>query len=198
MKLANITLIALLATLVFSCDQTTTQQYGDITEDPLFTEYSNEMETLVANVHPKENINLNLTYQQIKVEFEQSNDLTKTLGKYVENPEFYIERMRSAYLKAQTLQKRYPEIQDPNFNTSRLINIESTTNFALKGDGSCKQQYDTDIAECKTNALIGATACGLGAATLVGALACGAGVVAYRSACGYFADRSFANCVLAN
>lgn len=198
MKIINYTLIAFLAILLFSCDQTTTQQYGDITEDPLFIDYSNEMEALVANVQPKENINVNLTSEQINVEFEQSNDLTKSLGKYVDNPEYYIERLRSSYLKAQALQKKYPEIQDPSFNLISLINPKSTSTFALKGDGSCRQQYDSDIAECKTNALIGAAACGLGAATLVGALGCGAVVIAYRASCGFFADRAFDNCVMAN
>lgn len=103
------------------------------------------------------------------------------------------------YLKAQILQKRYPEVQDRSFNTANIINPNLSMNAVItaNSDGSCRQQYDTDIAECKTNAAIGAAACGLGAATLGGALACGAGVIAYRSACGYFADRSFDNCVLA-
>jgi hypothetical protein len=80
--------IALLAILVFSCEQTVTQEYKDITEDPLFIEYSNDMETLVANVQPKESINPILTNQQIMSEFERSDDITETLGKYVENPDF--------------------------------------------------------------------------------------------------------------
>lgn len=61
-----------------------------------------------------------------------------------------------------------------------------------------RRQYDTDIAECKTNALIGAWACGLTAATLLGALGYGAAVIAYRASCGFFAERAFDNCVLSN
>jgi hypothetical protein len=104
--------------------------------------------------------------------------------------------MRSAYLKAQTLKKGYPEVQDPNFNTASHINPEVTANFAFKGDGSCRRAYDTDIAECKTMAAIGAVGCGLAAWTIGGALICGAGVIAARSACGYFSDRRIDNCVL--
>ncbi|MDX1642232.1 MAG: hypothetical protein R3220_11075, partial [Balneolaceae bacterium] len=102
--------------------------------------------------------------------------------------------------KAKILQKRYPEIQNPNFNTATLFDIGnrkdfgSTTNFEFSS--SCRTQYEFDIQECKANALIGAAACGLSAATLVGALACGAAVIAYRATCGYFAERAFDTCVL--
>lgn len=198
MKQVKFKLIPLLAIFVFSCEQTSIQEYGHITEDPLFIEYKNEIESLIKNVQPKENINLNLTNKQIKEEFEQSDDIMKTLGNYVENSEYYIEKMHSAYLKAQILQKRYPEVQDRSFVTTSYINPGLTANFVLAEDESCRKQYDTDIAECKTNALIGAAACGLSAATLVGALGCGAAVIAYRASCGFFAERAFDNCVLAN
>lgn len=61
MKHTHYTIIALLSILLFSCDQTVTQEYTDITEDPLFIEYTNEMETLVFNVQPKVNQTNNLT-----------------------------------------------------------------------------------------------------------------------------------------
>lgn len=60
MKYTHYTIIALLSILLFSCDQTVTQEYTDITEDPLFIEYTNEMETLVVNVQPKVNQTNNL------------------------------------------------------------------------------------------------------------------------------------------
>lgn len=60
MKHTHYTIIALLSILLFSCDQTVTQEYTDITEDPLFIEYTNEMETLVVNVQPKVNQTNNL------------------------------------------------------------------------------------------------------------------------------------------
>lgn len=192
MKRTKFSLVVLLVIFLFSCDQSSIQEYSDITEDPLYIEYSNEIESLFTDVQPKDNLNLNLTKKQILDEFEQSDDITKTLGKYLENPEFYIEKMRSVYLKAQILKERYPEVEDPSSIKT------SYTKMAYAGDAACYQQYQTDISECNATAYLGAAICGWTAPTLGGALACGAAVIAYREICDYYANRTWENCSLAN
>lgn len=192
MKHSKLSLIVLLTIFVISCDQSSIQEYSNITEDPLYIEYSNELESLFTNTKPKENLSLNLSKKEILDEFEQTDDITKTLGKYLENPEFYIEKMRSVYLKAQILKERYPEVEDPSSIKT------SYAKMAYSGDAACYQQNQTDISECNTTAYAGAAICGWTAPTLGGALACGAAVIAYREICAYYANRTFDNCSLAN
>lgn len=191
----------------FSCEQTPAPMtYDNVTEDPLFKEYSDDMQTLLVDVKPKQDLNLDpgTTKEQIISEFENSKDIKHTLGKYVDNPEVYIERIRTSYMKAQVLQKRYPEVMQVGFNyssivtTNKLANPSIFANLGPEADKACYRQFETDIAECQAIAAIGAVGCGLSSWTLVGALGCGAAVIAVRATCGYFAARTMDNCTIAN
>lgn len=194
MNTIKISLFMIISLFFLSCTQENSTQYSEISEDPLFSEYMSNIELLLEQEGKPEVSNLNLSAKEIEEEFKNSDNLEESLGKYVENADYVLESLRSAYSLAIELKDRYPEISDSDFDVTQLVEANVGISSLYKGGDACLRQHTIDIDSCKTQALVGAAVCGLSSATIVGALACGAGVVAYRSICGSTAEKTYENC----
>src|SRR5690625_8038270 len=80
--------------------------------------------------------NLNLSAKEIEEEFKNSDNLMESLGKYVENPDYVLESLRSAYSLAIELKDRYPEISDSDFDVTQLVEA----NVGKIGRASCRER----------------------------------------------------------
>lgn len=198
MNTIKTSLLIIISLLLLSCTQKNSIQYSEIAEDPLFSEYMSNMELLLGQAGKPGAINLNLSAKEIQVEFERSDNLMESLGKYVENPDYVLESLRSTYTLAQKLQDKYPEINDSEFDKVQLIETNIGFSSQFKSSDACLRQHNIDMDSCKSQALVGAAVCGLSTPTIVGAMACGAAVVAYRSICGSTADKTYENCTSDN
>ena len=194
MNTIKIFLFMIISLFFLSCTQKNSIQYSEISEDPLFSEYMSNMELLLDQAGKPKVSNLNLSAKEIEEEFINSDNLEESLGKYVENADYVLESLRSAYSLAIELKDRYPEISDSDFDVTQLVESNVGISSLYKGGDACLRQHTVDIDSCKSKAVVGAAVCGLSSATIVGALACGAGVVVYRSICGSTADKTYENC----
>jgi|GEM_PF-1221356 hypothetical protein len=163
-------------------------------DDPMFTEYKTTMEVMVENVELVDDRSVYQTSKaQMKEEFETSDNLEASLGKYVKNPGMYLDQTREMYKLSQTLREKYPEDVRDYQATLRRSAIKANL-----GAGACETQFETDIDYCQAHAMWQAGFCGLMAPTLGGALICGAGVIGVRALCGAQAFNTYENCVVAN
>src|SRR5690625_1628892 len=126
MNTIKISLFMIISLFFLSCTQKNSIQYSEISEDPLFSEYMSNIELLLEQEGKPEVSNLNLSAKEIEEEFKNSDNLMESLGKYVENPDYVLESLRSAYSLAIELKDRYPEISDSDFDVTQLVeaNVE--------------------------------------------------------------------------
>src|SRR5690625_583786 len=121
MNTIKISLFMIISFFFLSCTQKNSIQYSEISEDPLFSEYMSNIELLLEQEGKPEVSNLNLSAKEIEEEFKNSDNLMESLGKYVENPDYVLESLRSAYSLAIELKDRYPEISDSDFDVTQLV-----------------------------------------------------------------------------
>src|SRR5690625_6115611 len=97
MNTIKISLFMIISLFFLSCTQKNSIQYSEISEDPLFSEYMSNIELLLEQEGKPEVSNLNLSAKEIEEEFKNSDNLEESLGKYVENADYVLESLRSAY-----------------------------------------------------------------------------------------------------
>src|SRR5690625_1132801 len=97
MNTIKISLFMIISLFFLSCTQENSTQYSEISEDPLLSEYMSNMELLLDQAGKPEVSNLNLSAKEIEEEFKNSDNLEESLGKYVENADYVLESLRSAY-----------------------------------------------------------------------------------------------------
>ena len=166
----------------------------------MFSEYQSTINSVASDVEPVEGLAVNqMSKANIRDKFENYDNLEVTLGKYIENPGMYLDKMESAYQMGQILKEKYPEDVDAYLATGLIINSSPFILTASAGMmNKCDTQFNTDVQFCKEVAMIAAVGCGLTAWTLGGALICGGAVIATRVACGKHALNSHANCISAS
>src|SRR5690625_2937841 len=121
MNTIKISLFMIISLFFLSCTQENSTQYSEISEDPLFSEYMSNIELLLEQEGKPEVSNLNLSAKEIEEVFKNSDNLEESLGKYVDNADYVLESLRSAYSLSIELKDRYPEISDSDFDVTQLV-----------------------------------------------------------------------------
>src|SRR5690625_2645731 len=123
MNTIKISLFMIISLFFLSCTQENSTQYSEISEDPLLSEYMSNMELLLDQAGKPEVSNVNLSATEIEEEVKNSDNLEKSVGKHVENADYVLERLRSAYSLYIELKYRYPEISDSDFDVTQLVEV---------------------------------------------------------------------------
>src|SRR5690625_1528219 len=116
MNTIKISLFMIISLFFLSCTQNNSIQYSENSEDPFFSEYMSNIELLLEQEGKPEVSNLNLSAKEIEEEFKNSDNLMESLGKYVENPDYVLESLRSSYSLAIDIIVIYRVISDYVFD----------------------------------------------------------------------------------